>query len=94
MIRMLKPIFPPDPDWDCENYNVFSWPKTTFDKIEGREWVHPAPPRYYLSQSTAGTWAVVDRSIDLPVTRDYKTKIAAIRVFLRQFSEQLETVSL
>ena len=83
---MLKPVLPPDPGWDCKNYDVFYWPTTTIDMIEGREWVHPAPPRYYLSKSDAGTWAVVDRSIDLPITRDYRTKRAAIRAFLRQFS--------
>lgn len=84
---MPKPPFVPDPGWDCENYDVFGWPRTTFDKLEGREWIHPAPPRYYLSQSGTHTWAVVDRSSDLPITPDYRTKTAAIRAFFRRFSK-------
>jgi hypothetical protein len=57
---------------------------TLVDKLSKR----PAQPRYYLSESAERIWAVVDRSIDLPVTRDYKTKTAAIRAFLKQISEQ------
>jgi hypothetical protein len=84
---MPKPPFEPDPGWDCENYDVFGWPRTTFDKLEGREWIHPAPPRYYLSRSGTGTWAVVDRSSDRAVIPDYRTKTAAMRAFFRRFSK-------
>jgi hypothetical protein len=59
----------------------------TFDKIEGWEWIHPAPPRYYLSKSSTGTWAVVDRSSDRAITPDYQTKAAAMRAFFRRFSK-------
>jgi hypothetical protein len=86
---MLKVVFPPDPGWDCENYEVFGWPRITVDKIEGRQWIHPTPPRYYLSRSNTGTWAVVDRSIDLAITRDYRTQTAAIRAFFRQLAKSL-----
>jgi hypothetical protein len=67
--------------------NRFRRPFLTFDKIEGWEWIHPASPRYYLSKSSTGTWAVVDRSSDRAITPDYQTKAAAMRAFFRRFSK-------
>ena len=73
-------------DWDCCTYERYSWPITTTDEFEGREWIHPNPPRYYLHQRPEdGFWCIIDRTLDLSVSRPVKTKNRAIRLFLKQF---------
>ena len=70
------------------------WPRITKDQnsSEGREWIHPEIPRYYLyrfppetkSESHAGKWAVIDRDQDLVVVGPYRHKAHCIRAFVRK----------
>ena len=63
------------------------WPRTTVDKHsgEGREWIHPAVPRYYLHHypkrpdmgDCAGKWVVIDREADLADGRAFRRKADA-----------------
>jgi hypothetical protein len=70
------------------------WPRTTIDnyEYEGREWIHPEIPRYYLhrfpndakSGVWAGKWAVIDRNSDLADGDGFATKEDCIRDFVRR----------
>jgi len=60
----------------------FDWPEITVDLEAKREWIHPAPPLYYLYEDEDGMWSVIDRSWDIAVTKKYKRKDLCVRGFL------------
>lgn len=59
----------------------------------GREWIHPAPPQYFLHQikvswsptdtSMLGKWEIIDAHMDLAVTALFKSRRGAINAFAR-----------
>jgi hypothetical protein len=52
---------------------------------DGREWVHPEYPRFYLQHfKDTDSWAVIDTSTDLAVTERFKDRIEAAASFLNQ----------
>ena len=71
-------------------FEKFYWPKTTRDDEDGREWIHPQLPRFYLWQEMhSKKWGVVDRTTDFYVTKLYKRKRDAIRGFYSLKKDQL-----
>lgn len=58
-------------------------PKVTHCPKYDRDWVHVEPPRYYLSQTEAGKWQVIDVTTDFPVTPPFRTKGFAVSYLLR-----------
>jgi hypothetical protein len=77
-----------------EEKTMASWPRTTVDtyEYEGREWIHPRIPSYYLhrfpkdldSGDLAGKWVVINRNSDLQDGRGFRSKGACIRDFVRR----------
>jgi hypothetical protein len=60
-------------------------PWVTRDPEFNREWLHPAPLRYYLYQQEGGLWSVCDRWNDIPALKaPAKTRKEAIRRFYRE----------
>ena len=70
------------------------WPRTTIDNYlyEGREWIHPEIPRYYLHRFPkqqkfgldAGKWVVIDRDSDWPDGPSFRNKEDCIRDFVHR----------
>lgn len=48
-----------------------------------KDWLPAAPPRHYLHQRDDGSWIVIDRTLDISVSKPYRTKEACIRAFQR-----------
>jgi len=72
-----------EPDW-------YTWPRVTRDDDQGREWIHPVPPRFYLHQDKeTKMWCVIDRTWDLGITKEYKRKHDCIRGFRSRMKTQL-----
>ena len=68
----------------------FYWPQVTKDDEDGREWIHPQPPRYYLKQDKeTKKWCVVDRASDFSVTKQYSRRRDCIRGFYIRMGDQL-----
>ena len=60
------------------------------DSETKREWLFPETPRYYVHQTDAGTWRIIDRWQDLVASeQEHTTRSGAIRAFYKQMKRPI-----